>query len=244
MTSRVSAAVAFAMAAWAVILIPTTASAQEADRCLLLCAPELSFEPTLTFSDLFTRTEVLDLTESRVSEVESEVEFELILAMGIPTSIPRVGLTAEAIWAPFGKSSTNPFTGYTSDDLGQEVVENPVELEFELNLHVLESEQTNGWAEAHFDIVDKFSPAENPGATRYYTHKLDLELDAAVSLFNWLQDGNWLRNLELEGSLDYLATGLPKKGDEVPKGEQRFLDDASPWSFSLLLVVPIAPLRP
>ena len=235
--------IVFAAALSAMLLIPASAPAQEKSRCLLLCAPELSFEPTLTFSDLFRRTAVLDLRENRVSQVESSTAFEMILAMGIPTTIPRVGLTIEAIWAPFGKTSGNPFTGYGSEDLGTDVVENPVELEFELNTYLLQSEQTAGWVEAHFDVVDKFSPAEKPGDERFYTHKLDFELDVAVSIFNGLPEGNWLRNLEVEGSLDYLATGLPRRGDEVPKGEQRYLDDASPWSFSILLVVPIAPLQ-
>jgi hypothetical protein len=58
-------------------------------------------------------------------------------------------------------------------------------------------------------------------------------------LFNWLPEGTWLRGLELEGSLDYVATGLPKAGDRVDG--TRFLDKASPWSFSLVVVIPIAP---
>lgn len=226
------------------LLGPSSVHAQEANRCLLLCAPELSFEPTLTFSDLFTRTTVLDLRENRVNEVEPGTEFEMIFAMGIPTTIPRVGLTLEVSWAPFAETQANPFTGFTSDELGGQVAQNPVELEFELNLHILESEQTRGWVGAHFDIIDKLSPAAVPEADRYYTHKLNLELDVGVAVFNWIPERNWLSNLEVEGSLDYLATGLPRRGDEVPKGEQRFLTDASPWSFSLLLVVPIAPLQP
>jgi hypothetical protein len=236
--------IALAAAVSALLFGPVSAPAQETTRCRLLCAPELSFEPTLTFSNLFKRTPVLDLREDRVSEIEPSAEFEMILAMGIPTTIPRVGLTVEAIWAPFGKTSGNPFTGYASEDLGTDVVENPVELEFELNTYLLQSEQTAGWLEAHFDVIDKFSPAERPGDKRFYTHKLNFELDLAVSIFNWLPEGNWLRNLEVEGSLDYLATGLPQRGDEVRKGEHRYLADASPWSFSVLLVVPLAPLRP
>jgi hypothetical protein len=39
--------------------------------------------------------------------------------------------------------------------------------------------------------------------------------------------------------LDYVATGLPKAGDVI--NGRRFLDDASPWSFSLVFVVPVAP---
>jgi hypothetical protein len=53
-----------------------------------------------------------------------------------------------------------------------------------------------------------------------------------------------LRGIELEGSLDYIATGLPHAGDEMPIGGERFVDDQSPWSFSFVFVIPvIAPRR-
>ena len=93
--------------------------------------------------------------------------------------------------------------------------------------------------ESHFDIVDKFSPAEDPRARSVYTHKLDFELDTSLALFKWLPEGHWLRDVEVEGSLDYLATGLPKAGDEVPVGGERFIDAPSPWSFSVVFVIPI-----
>ncbi len=61
-----------------------------------------------------------------------------------------------------------------------------------------------------------------------------------VALLRWLPERNPLRDLEVEASLDYLATGLPRRGDEID-GEL-FLDDASGWSISVLAVVPLAPL--
>jgi hypothetical protein len=69
---------------------------------------------------------------------------------------------------------------------------------------------------------------------------LNFELDTSVSVFNWIPEGEWLRRVELEGSLDYVATGLPTLGARVDGG--RLLDKASPWSFSLVVVIPIAPL--
>ena len=93
---------------------------------------------------------------------------------------------------------------------------------------------------SHFDVVDQFSPAERPGAGRAYTHKLDFELDTAFHVFNFLPEGRWLRGLEFETSLDYLATGLPKRGDTFANGS-RFLDDASHWSLSFVFVIPVAP---
>jgi hypothetical protein len=117
-----------------------------------------------------------------------------------------VGITLEAI--------TKPFTD-----------ENDVELESELKLYWLESEQTGGWLSSHFDIVDKFSGAERPTDTRAYTHKLNFELDTAVAVFSRLPETSWLHDVEIEGSLDYVATGLP--------------GDASRWSFSVVFVLPI-----
>jgi hypothetical protein len=99
---------------------------------------------------------------------------------------------------------------------------------------------SRGWLTSHFDVVDQFSPAERPESSRPYTHKLDFELDTAVHIFKRLAEGRWLRGLELETSLDYLATGLPKEGDVFSDGS-RFVDAASPWSFSFVVVIPIAP---
>lgn len=146
------------------------------------------------------------LLEPTVTFEKDATVFETIFALDLSTPIPRVGITLEAITKPF------------SD-------ENDVELESELKLSWLESEQTGGWLSSHFDIVDKFSGAEKPADTRAYTHKLNLELDTAVALFSRLPESNWLHDVEIEGSLDYVATGLPK--------------DAPRWSFSVVFVLPI-----
>ncbi len=146
-----------------------------------------------------------------------------VLALDIPTTIPRVGFTFETIFAPF-------------------VSDNSVEIETEFNFHVFDTDRTGGWVSSHIDVVDQFSPGETPRATSSYTHKLDFEWDTAFHLFNRLPKGHWLRNVEAEVSLDYLASGLPKAGDVV--GAERFLDDANPWSFSLLMIIPLAPLAP
>jgi len=146
------------------------------------------------------------LVEPTVTFEEDATVFETIVALDLDTAIPRVGVTFEAITKPFQD-------------------ENDVELESELKLYWLESAQTGGWLSSHFDVVDKFSPAERSTDTRAYTHKLNFELDTALNVFNGLRDGHWLRDVEIEGSLDYVATGLPK--------------DAGRWSFSLVLVIPV-----
>lgn len=95
----------------------------------------------------------------------------------------------------------------------------------------------------HFDIVDQLSPAARPDDTSVYTHKLDFELDTAFLVFHRLPEDNWIRKVELELSLDFLATGIPKAGDLFPDGVL-YLEDASPWPLSIVFVLPIAPLFP
>lgn len=196
------------------------AQAQDPTQCRFLCAPEFKVEPTVTFGNLFGSPRIQDEQGSTVREPR-ETAFEVILSFGIPTRASWLDFTVEAIFLPFDRDSTP-------------------ELEFETNFIWLPSERTGGWVSSHFDVVDKFSSAERPTDRRAYTHKLDLELDTAVSIFNWLPEGRWLRGVELEGSLDYVATGLPKAGDRI--NGSRYLDRASPWSFSVVFVLPIAPL--
>lgn len=203
----------------ACVLVPSAAAAQQ-DQCRFICGVEFKIEPTFTIENLANRHRVI-AADGIIERANRERVFETVLAVDMPTKIPRLGFTVEAIASPF------------SDD-------NTVELEFEANIDVITESLTRGWVTSHFDIVDQFSPAERPGADRAYTHKLDFELDTAFHLFNFLPDGKWLRGVELETSLDYLATGLPKKGDVFADGTQ-FLDNASRWSLSFVFVIPVAP---
>lgn len=195
-------------------------SAQEQNGCRFLCAPAFRVEPTITITNVFgsPRVQVDDAPPVRERR---ETEFEVILSMDLPTRISWFGFTVEAIFLPFDRSSTP-------------------EIEFETNFTWLSPDRTRGWLSSHVDVVDKFSEAERPGDRRPYTHKLNLELDTSVALFKWLPEGRWLRGVEVEGSLDYVVTGLPKAGDRVD--DVRFIDKANPWSFSIVFVLPIAPL--
>jgi hypothetical protein len=204
--------------ATAVVLV-CPAAAQEPERCRVLCTPEFNVEPTVTVTNLFGAPRIA--SDDRITREERQAEFELILSLGLPTPIAWLAFTVEAIFLPFERDSTP-------------------ELEFESNFIWLSAARTRGWIGSHFDVVDKFSAAERPSDGRAYTHKLNLELDTSVSIFNWLPEGRWLRGVQLEGSLDYVATGLPRRNDEIDG--VRFLDNASPWSFSLVFVVPVAPM--
>jgi hypothetical protein len=177
-------------------------------------------EPTITFTNVFGSPRIVQ-DDGTVTREPRDTEFEVILSLGLPTRVSWLEFTVEAIFLPFDRDSTP-------------------ELEFETNVVWLPAERTKGWLSSHFDMVDKFSPAERPTDRRAYTHKLNLELDTSLSVFNWLPEGRWLRGVELEGSLDYVASGLPKAGDDI--GPWRYLDKPSPWSFSVVFVLPLAPL--
>jgi hypothetical protein len=220
--------------------------AQQDARCRILCAPELKIEPTFTVENLFRAPLVETIEDGVVVEwarEEREKVFELIFALDVPTAIPRLSLTLEAIFKPFGSTDVNPFTSASADAIGRSAIrDNGVEIETELNIHLLTGQETGGWVSSHVDVVDQFSPAHQPAAGSVFTHKLDFEWDTAFHLFNRLTEGHWLRNVEAEVSLDYLATGLPKAGDVL--GNERFVQRASPWSLSFVMVIPLAPLAP
>src|SRR6185369_6134631 len=183
--------------------------------------PAFKIEPTWTVENLRGAPRI-DVNGAIERESRENI-FEMIFALDVPSSIPRVGMTFEAAFSPF------------RDD-------NDVDLETELNLYLFNTEQTKGWVSSHVDIVDQFSPAERPGATRSYTHKLDFEWDTAFHVFSRFPEGHWLRNVEAEVPLDYLATGMPEAG--VVIAGARFIDRASPWSLSFVMVIPLAPLNP
>jgi hypothetical protein len=193
--------------------------AQSASSCRFFCSPEFHVEPTITFTNVFGSPRTM-AESGIVTRDGREAEFEVILSLGLPTRVPWLEFTVEAIFLPFDADSTP-------------------QLEFETNVIWLPAKRTRGWLSSHFDIVDKFSPAERPSDRRVYTHKLNFELDTSVAVFNWLPEGRWLRGVELEGSLDFVASGLPKAGHTIEG--RRYLDDASPWSFSFVFVLPVAP---
>jgi len=202
------------------VLAATPSSAQDRAPCRFICELAWKVEPTITIENLANRHQVV--TPDGVTElVDRERVFEVVLALDMSTKIPWLGFTVEAIASPF------------SDD-------NVVELEFESNFQWLTESMTRGWLTSHFDVVDQFSPAERPDVSRAYTHKLDFELDTALHMFKWMPEDRWLHGVEFETSLDYLATGVPKKGDLFPDSSL-YLDDASKWSLSFVFVIPVAP---
>jgi hypothetical protein len=199
-------------------------SQDQQPKCFFLCEPKLKVEPTFTWEN-WAKAPRLWVTDgsgnTTTVQTKTESVFETVFALDIPTTIPRVGFTFETSVKPFVKG-TSP------------------ELETELNLQWLKSENTNGWVGSHFDIIDKYSRGALPHNEDIYTHKLNFELDTAVAFLKWTKKP-WLSDVEIEVSLDYLANGLPRKGDRF--GNVTYLDNASRWGLSLVFVLPLAPLR-
>jgi hypothetical protein len=210
-------------AAAVLCLFVLPAKAQDA-KCFVLCAPELKIEPTFTWENLFKAPRIAETDDqgrTAVTRARRERIFETVLAVDIPSTIPRTNFVFEVIGRPFVKGSSP-------------------ELETEANFKWLRSEDTRGWVSSHFDIIDKYSPGGRPNSADRYTHKLNFELDTAVSILKWTRKP-WLSDIEIEGSLDYVASGLPRVGDRF--GNVTYLDNASRWSFSLVFVLPLAPLK-
>ena len=204
------------------MFLPIAAEAQDRS-CFILCEPGLKIEPTFTWENLFRPAKVAETDGSGntvVRKLPRERVFETVAAVDVSTTIPRTSFTFEVIFKPFVKG-------------------NAPELETELNLHWLRSENTGGWVGSHFDIIDKYSPGGRPHNVDRYTHKLNFELDTAVSFLKWTKRP-WLSEIEIETSLDYVASGLPRAGDRF--GNVTYLENASRWSFSLVFVFPLAPL--
>lgn len=181
---------------WMSVASPHVQAQGQESACRFLCAPAFKVEPTFTITNLFGSPRVV--SEDGISTRERrDIEFEVILSVDLPTRISWLGFTVEAIFLPFDQGSTP-------------------ELEFETNFIWLPAEHTRGWVSSHVDMVDKFSPAERPGDRRAYTHKLNLELDTSVAIFNWLPGRRWLRGVELKDRSTMWPQGYRRRAIASP----------------------------
>src|SRR5262245_46384138 len=87
------------------VLAPTTAQAQ---KCFFLCAPDLKIEPTFTWENL-SRPRIAE-TDAQGNTVEKKTDreriFETVIAVGIPTTVPRISFNFETIIKPFVKGNS------------------------------------------------------------------------------------------------------------------------------------------
>jgi hypothetical protein len=107
-----------------------------------------------------------------------------------------------------------------------------------LSASALTAATTHGWVDVGANVADLFSQAARPDDRSAYTHKLDLELVTHWHAFAWTSPKSYGHRVTLFGILDYVATGLPRAGDEVPQG-RRFVSSARPAALIAGLVLPI-----
>ncbi len=173
----------------------------------------------------------------------SQSNLELFLLAAAPTGIPRTSLFISLQWLPNATAKANPFTEYTASELGTGFVRsNELSATFGVSVNAVTAANTHGWATVAPYVGDLYSTAARPDDESAYTHKLDTGLNVGVGLLNWLQPHVWLRNVKGFVILDDVLIGLPRAGDEVPKGERVFLSDARPATLIIGLSVPVAPL--
>ena len=224
------------------LVIPAPAAAQ--GTCRSVCGPSVTLMPALNRSHLFGGPEVRSLADGTTHELPSSSNFEVIVGFGIRTAIPRTSLYGSVQWLPTADEKTNPYTLYTASELGQKSLRaNGPTVSAGVAFALLTPAMTGKWFDLSANVGDLFSQAARPDAASSYSHKLDLELLAHFSPLAHASVGEWLSRVSLFGILDYVATGLPKAGDEVPKGERVYVTDARPATLIVGLALPLTPAQ-
>jgi hypothetical protein len=207
--------------------------------CAVLCKPTLSFEPSMITNHLFSHPTVRSLTSGAVQELPSTTNLELIFVAGASTPFKPISVYGSVQWLPNASEKRNPFTLYGASDIGDKVRANAPTVSAGISVSVLESKATDGWLGVDAHIGDLYSSAARPHDSGAYTHKLDVGLVGNWSLFAGLPPRTYMHGVLLSTLLDYVATGLPRAGDEVPKGERVFLTGAHSASLIAGLVFPL-----
>jgi hypothetical protein len=221
----------------AAFLAAEPAAAQ--DTCKVLCKPTLSFVPSVITNHLFSQPTVRSLTTGVVQQLTSTTNLELIFVAGASTRFKPISLYGSVQWLPNASEKRNPFTLYGASDIGDKVRANAPTVSAGISISVLDSKATGGWLGVDAHIGDLYSAAARPHDTGAYTHKLDVGLVGSWSIFTGLPPQTYMHRVQLSTLLDYVATGLPKAGDEVPKGERVFLTGAHSASLIAGLVFPL-----
>lgn len=208
--------------------------------CRVICAPDVALMPAVIRTHLFGGPRVRSLATGVESRLPSTADFELIASVAARTAVPRLSLFGSVQWLPNASEKRNPFTLYTASELGESVRANAPTVTMGASVALLPAAETRGLFDLAANVGDLYSQAARPTDKSAYTHKLDLDLLAHVHAFAWTPRSTWVHRVKMFSILDYVATGLPKAGDEVPVGRM-FLDDARPTSLIVGLSLPVTP---
>jgi hypothetical protein len=211
--------------------------------CHVLCAPSVALMPGVIRTHLFRGPVVRSLATGAEQRLPSTSDFELIIAVAARTAVPRLSLFGSVQWLPNASGQRNPFTLYTASELGSAVRANAPTVTMGASVSVLPAAQTHGWFDLAANVGDLYSQAARPADKSAYTHKLDLDLVAHLHAFAWTPQATWLHRVTVFSILDYVATGLPRAGDEVPVGRV-FVSAARPAALITGLSLPVTPPTP
>lgn len=216
------------------------AQAAHPHPCRVLCVPSVAVMPAVIRTHLFGGPRVRSLATGAVDRLPGSSNFELIVAVAARTPVPRLSLFGSVQWLPNATERRNPFTLYTASELGEAVKANAPTVTMGASVAVLPATMTQGLFDLAANVGDLYSQAARPTDKSAYTHKLDLALLAHLHAFAWTPPATWLHRVTVFSILDYVATGLPKAGDEVPVGRV-FETDARPTSLIVGLSLPVTP---
>lgn len=208
--------------------------------CHVVCAPEVALMPGVIRTHLFGGPRVRTLATGAQSRLPSTSNLELIIAVAARTAVPRLSLFGSVQWLPNASERRNPFTLYTASELGEPVRANAPTVTMGGSIALVAAGETHGWLDLAANVGDLYSQAARPADKSAYTHKLDLDLVAHLHAFAWAPRATWLHRVTVFSILDYVATGLPKAGDEVPIGRV-FETDARPTALIAGLSLPVTP---
>ena len=225
----------------AATLLARPAAAQgTAPSCHFLCAPIITMMPGMVRTHLAGGPRVRAMSTGAVTQLPSASIAEVIIAAASRTSVPHLSLFGSVQWLPNAASTKNPFTLYTASELGTHIRANAPTVTAGASISLLAPPETKGWFDAAVNVGDLFSQAARPDDRSAYTHKLVLDLVAHAHAFAWAPEGSYLHRTSVYAILDYVATGLPRVGDEVPLG-RTFVSDARPLALVVGLALPITP---
>jgi len=225
-------------------LASSSTAAQGVKSCTLICAPTVAFNVAGNKSHVFGSPTVRDDTTGVESELPSKTNLQLQLFVSAKTQLSHLYVFAATTWLPSAKTRANPFTEYTASQTGEDISANHVNLSFGGLGDVIPATSTHGWFALQAYVGDLLSPAARPGDASAYTHKLDVGGVALLYPFGGMDTASTAHKsgFYFYGNLDYVATGLPKAGDDVPKGVRTFVTDAKPAVLIFGIGIPIAPL--
>lgn len=234
----------------AVAVLATRATAQDSTQkkdtttCKAICKPQLLLQPGLIRTHVINGPRVKSLSTGAITRIPGQTSSLIVLTGTAKTAIPLTSVFFDVSWLPNATAHANPYTQYTASEVGaQNIRANSPAVDMGAFVSVLPKTKTDGLLTINLQVADQFSAAAQPNDQSGYTHKLDLTAIGDWSLFSRLGIP-YLKNVDVLTVFDYVATGLPKKGDEVPLGERVFLDNAHSASLELQLSFPLAPLFP